>query len=435
MSAQSEEWMKKYLSSRKGQVGNFMGDTDAQVAVNSQEIRDPTNAPDLGSLFRERERLGALETPIGPAGIPMDSPEAQALLAQSDAQKKGPLSSVTAAPPSAAPQEGPLSRYKSPEREPVDIEAMLSRYVPEGSAGNKYLAIAAALSRPLRTDSFGEKLGNIADALMTQKQEQQKLRAQYLPAIMNQVAQQQARDEERQFRAEQSYLAQQQHTADMREQIKARELQGEQQRQLMATLTGDKLAAAEAQKQAALAAKVEPPAQIITTHEGVFERTRDGKLAPLVNPNTGKPLSGKDDPQTQSAESKMRDAREALTIIDEAEKLIPKATGSGIGAAADTVAGWFGTSTEGAKVGAQLKALAGNLVSKMPKMSGPQSDKDVQLYREMAGQIGDTSIPPETRLAALSTVRQLQQKYADGPGGAVQVPATSGGWTIRPKGQ
>lgn len=436
MSAASDKWMKEYLASRKGQVGNFMGDTGAQLQVNSQEIRDPANAQDLGSLFRERERLGGLETPIETAGIPIDSPEAQSLLAQSIAQRQGALSRVAADVPQA-PQDGPLSRYKAQEREPVDIEAMLARYVPQDGSSNKYLAIAAALARPLRTDSFGEKLGNIADALMTQKQEQQKLRAQYLPAIMTQIAQQQARQENQAYQAEQAYLAQQQRTADMREKNTAKAEQAEQQRAFLQAMAGDKAEAARIQQQTAIASRVqppEPPAQIITTPDGVFERTRDGALKALVDPSTNKPLSGKTDPQAQSSKSKVRDAREALTIIEEAEKLLPKATGSGIGAAADSVAGWFGTSTEGAKVAVKLKALAGNLVAKMPKMSGPQSDKDVQLYREMAGQIGDASVPAETRMAALATVRQLQQKYADG--GASQPTAPpAGGWSIKPKGK
>jgi hypothetical protein len=60
----------------------------------------------------------------------------------------------------------------------------------------------------------------------------------------------------------------------------------------------------------------------------------------------------------------------------------------------------------------------------MPKMSGPQSDKDVLLYRQMAAQIGDANLPIATRRAALNTVRQIQQKYAAG---------SSSGPTAKPK--
>jgi hypothetical protein len=45
-------------------------------------------------------------------------------------------------------------------------------------------------------------------------------------------------------------------------------------------------------------------------------------------------------------------------------------------------------------------------------MSGPQSDKDVQLYREMAGQVGDPTLPVGTRQKASETIRRLNEKYA-----------------------
>jgi hypothetical protein len=51
-------------------------------------------------------------------------------------------------------------------------------------------------------------------------------------------------------------------------------------------------------------------------------------------------------------------------------------------------------------------------------MSGPQSDKDVLLYREMAGQVGDSTLPVETRKAALETIRQIQERYAKVPEGS-----------------
>jgi hypothetical protein len=46
-------------------------------------------------------------------------------------------------------------------------------------------------------------------------------------------------------------------------------------------------------------------------------------------------------------------------------------------------------------------------------MTGPQSDADVKLYKEMAGQIGDSTIPAAEKKAAMKTIRILNQKYAD----------------------
>lgn len=89
----------------------------------------------------------------------------------------------------------------------------------------------------------------------------------------------------------------------------------------------------------------------------------------------------------------------------------PLPTSSAVGSGIDTVAGWFGTAPKGAAEADQLRSIGGALVAKMPRMEGPQSDKDVQLYREMAGQLGDSSLPISRRLAALKTVRDLYAKY------------------------
>lgn len=86
-------------------------------------------------------------------------------------------------------------------------------------------------------------------------------------------------------------------------------------------------------------------------------------------------------------------------------------TGSTIGNMVDTAAGVFGASPAGAKEAETLKAIGGALVSKMPRMEGPQSDKDVALYKEMAGRIADATVPRDRRLAALEKVKELWGKY------------------------
>lgn len=121
---------------------------------------------------------------------------------------------------------------------------------------------------------------------------------------------------------------------------------------------------------------------------------------------------------------RVTDAKDVLGMLDDAEKLLPSSTGSYAGQAIDQAARAFGKSTEGAQAAAELKALQGALVSKMPKMSGPQSDKDVLLYREMAGQIGDPTIPAATKKAAIKTIRRLNERYAGLPDSA------SGGQSI-----
>ena len=138
-----------------------------------------------------------------------------------------------------------------------------------------------------------------------------------------------------------------------------------------------------------------------------------GPLLVNMRAGTGTPVTvgGKAVPAKGSGQA-LKDAQSVLGLLDLAEPLLETATSSLVGAGVDRAAAVFGKSTEGAKAAAQLKALEGALIAKQPKMSGPQSDKDVLLYRQMAGQIGDASVPIETRRAALMTVRALNEKYA-----------------------
>jgi len=130
-------------------------------------------------------------------------------------------------------------------------------------------------------------------------------------------------------------------------------------------------------------------------------------------------LAGKESAADKKVEiekaAKVGDAKEVLTLADQAALLVPEATGSGAGAAFDKLAGFIGQSTTGADNAAKLAALGGALISKMPKMTGPQSDKDVMLYKQMAGRIGDPEIPRSQKLAALETIREINSRHAGVP--------------------
>ena len=89
----------------------------------------------------------------------------------------------------------------------------------------------------------------------------------------------------------------------------------------------------------------------------------------------------------------------------------PLPTGSGIGAGLDWVASLAGSAPKGAAEADKLRVIGGILTSKVPRMEGPQSNVDVQLYRETAGQVGDATLPRSRRLAALDTVERLLAKY------------------------
>lgn len=155
--------------------------------------------------------------------------------------------------------------------------------------------------------------------------------------------------------------------------------------------------------------------------QGVTEAARlkalqDGKAPPGYRFTSGGnmeaiPGGPADLKQNKEGVQQGKDTQDIFSILNEARPLMDKATGSYAGVAWDKAGQTIGVATEGAKATAQLKALEGALVSKMPKMSGPQSDKDVLLYKQMAGQIGDPTIPVEQRRAAMSTIENLNIKY------------------------
>ena len=115
----------------------------------------------------------------------------------------GPLTQNAQAEPGAAPV-GALSAAAPARRAPVDINALLRSMMPTPGedASSKWLALAAGLGKPLQTSSFGESLGNVAQAMQDHKSQQEKLRSQYLPLIMQKVAAQQAAEERAQLAAE-----------------------------------------------------------------------------------------------------------------------------------------------------------------------------------------------------------------------------------------
>lgn len=121
--------------------------------------------------------------------------------------------------------------------------------------------------------------------------------------------------------------------------------------------------------------------------------------------------------QSQALQQRQADARKTLSDLDEVDRLLPQATGGNIGSAVDSAAAAFNHSTDTAKAAAQLDILAGRLTSSVPRMQGPQSDKDVALYQKQAGDLANRSLPIATRQAAAKELRRLNLKYLDNPYG------------------
>ena len=121
-----------------------------------------------------------------------------------------------------------------------------------------------------------------------------------------------------------------------------------------------------------------------------------------------------------------KSAKEALASVQRARDLLNQGpTASGAGAMVDNAMNFFGKNSKGAETAAALDVVAGGLLRSIPRMEGPQSDKDVENYKIQAGRAADRNVPVPQRLAALDEVEKLNLKYAKLNGGA---PSPEGGW-------
>lgn len=186
---------------------------------------------------------------------------------------------------------------------------------------------------------------------------------------------------------------------------------------------------------------------------GIVKLDARGREAPSLVQIDGKTVQKAEyDPTLQGAiagakETGQAKAKRALNMaglgetIQTAEDLLSGKsgnalpTGSSVGTAVDWLAGLVGASPEGSEEAQILKSVGGALTSKMPRMEGPQSDKDTMLYKEMAAVVGDSTIPRGRRLAALEIVKELWGKYEDKqpvPGSASPTNANNASRTLPP---
>lgn len=193
-----------------------------------------------------------------------------------------------------------------------------------------------------------------------------------------------------------------------------------------ATLTGQRIAAETADKnriQDKILAE-----QRIALERGEFETMigtdgkayavyRNGQVEPLLL-KSGEALTpqpkgaGVNNSAAAQNEERQRISR-VNAVLDEIQGILPDATASYAGRGIDLLARGVGFATSGDIATGKLGTLGGQLVALMPKMSGPQSDKDVAMYKQMAGQLDDPTVPLQVRQAALQTIRSLNNKYAE----------------------
>lgn len=123
--------------------------------------------------------------------------------------------------------------------------------------------------------------------------------------------------------------------------------------------------------------------------------------------------------QQAALNKKATAANATVDLANEANSILDQASGSVPGALIASGKTFFGKSDAETQANARLGVIGGNLVSSMPRMEGPQSDKDVLLYQQMAGKIASPTIPAGDKRAALQTILNLNSKYSGqgvGPG-------------------
>jgi hypothetical protein len=110
---------------------------------------------------------------------------------------------------------------------------------------------------------------------------------------------------------------------------------------------------------------------------------------------------------------KRANASKALQDLDEAEKLLPLATGSKVGSIRDSIYGAMGVSSDGARAAAALEPIANAIVSSIPRMAGQVSDADLKFLQKQGGDLANKELPAATRLAALRQVRRIMERTAN----------------------
>ena len=103
--------------------------------------------------------------------------------------------------------------------------------------------------------------------------------------------------------------------------------------------------------------------------------------------------------------------------------LIDQATGSYIGNLIDTAVATVGVGTPGYAATAKLAPIADLVLKMVPRFEGPQSNFDVQSYKDAAGNLANPNVPANVKRAAATEIVRLFRKYKDqfeyaGEGGA-----------------
>ncbi len=174
----------------------------------------------------------------------------------------------------------------------------------------------------------------------------------------------------------------------------------------------------------------------VETAQGIFLLNK--KTGEMVPATAGAPAAGEgpidvgQPPQTlqpkpaasSAEETKKRLADEKRVkdlglAVAEVEKvmlpgnLIDQSTGSYIGNLIDGAMATVGVGTPGYEANARLAPIADLVLKMVPRFEGPQSNYDVQSYKDAAGNLADPTVPNNVKRAAAEEIVRLFKKYKD----------------------
>jgi hypothetical protein len=98
-------------------------------------------------------------------------------------------------------------------------------------------------------------------------------------------------------------------------------------------------------------------------------------------------------------------------MLQMAKEKLGKASGGYLSSGLNIGKKIIGYSDEATQANTDLETLGGWLTSNVPRMQGPQSDKDTLMYAQMAAKVGDKLTPIKDRLSAINTLEELNNKY------------------------
>lgn len=122
-------------------------------------------------------------------------------------------------------------------------------------------------------------------------------------------------------------------------------------------------------------------------------------------------------------------APQILTLIQQAKSILPHATGGGLQSQVAGGKAYLGVSDQATQADAQLDVISAGLLNNVPRMEGPQSDADRISYEKAAGDVGNRKLPTGNRLAALSIIEEIQNRYLNNPQGTASQGGDLSGYT------